>query len=116
MDCVQAAAVADQLPGWPRCLSRDEAAAYLGVSPGTFDAEVRAGYWPKPDRRGAKGGRVTWDRLLLDATQDRHSRLKMGNSEPEDLEATPNEVDAWKERIHATAPQQRPQRHPQAPR
>lgn len=99
----------EALPGWPRCLGREEAASYLGVSVSTFDAEVKSGYWPGPDRRGAKGGRVTWDRLLLDATQDRHSRLKTGTPKPEDVDAQEYESNAWKDRINATAPQHRPQ-------
>jgi len=64
------------LPGWPRCLGREEAASYLGVSVSTFDAEVKSGYWPGPERRGAKGGRLTWDRLLIDAFVDRRSGLQ----------------------------------------
>ncbi len=59
----------------PRYLSRTEAAAYLGVSVETFDEEVRSGQWPPARRRGAKGSRVTWDRVLLDAFADRDSGL-----------------------------------------
>lgn len=103
------------LPGWPRCLGREQAAEYLSVSVSTFDAEVKAGYWPGPDRRGLKGGRVTWDRALLDATQDRHSQLKMTPAEPEDVPPL-HEVDAWKERIDATAQNQRTQGRQQAAR
>lgn len=54
----------------PRYLSREEAAAYLGVSPDTFDSEVLAGQWPAARRRGAKGTRLTWDRRMLDAYAD----------------------------------------------
>ncbi|MDQ1079725.1 putative DNA-binding transcriptional regulator AlpA [Pseudoroseomonas cervicalis] len=54
----------------PRFLSREQAAEYLGVSTGTFDAEVRAGTWPQPLRRGPSGRRLTWDRLALDAAAD----------------------------------------------
>ncbi len=92
----------------PRCLSRAEAAAYVGVSLETFDAEVRAGYWPKPERRGMKGGRLTWDRMLLDAAQDRHSRLlENPTAEAEQPDPTAAGADAWKERIRVTSPQQR---------
>ena len=104
------------LPGWPRCLGRLEAAAYLGVSVDTFDAEVASGYWPGPDRRGAKGGRLTWDRALLDATQDRHSRLRSQPADQEEAQPPEHEVDAWKERIRVTSTKQRSQRHSQAPR
>ncbi len=58
------------LPGWPRMLSREEAATYVGVSPTLFDAEVAGGMWPQPIRRGAAGGRVTWDRCALDNALD----------------------------------------------
>jgi len=64
----------DDLPRLePRYLDRRQAAAYLGVSTSTFDEEVEAGQWPQPRRRGAKGGRYTWDRKLLDSFADRHS-------------------------------------------
>ncbi len=58
------------LPGWPRHLTRELAAAYVGVSVSVFDDEVRQGVWPPPRRRGAKGGKHTWDRLLLDRASD----------------------------------------------
>lgn len=60
------------LPYWPRLLSREQAAAYLGVSPGTFDKEVQDGLWPAAERHG---NRLLWDRLLLDRTQDERSGL-----------------------------------------
>jgi len=59
----------------PRYLSREEEAAYLGVAPETFDEELRAGWWPKARHRGAKGTRLTWDRLAIDACADRASGL-----------------------------------------
>lgn len=65
----------DPLPGWPRFLSRDQAAAYVGVSARVFDAEVSEGAWPAARRRGAKAGRLTWDRLLLEAYADRAAGL-----------------------------------------
>lgn len=63
------------LPFWPRLLSREEAARYVGTSPVTFDQEVQAGIWPAPLRRGPHGGRLTWDRLALDRAADRASGL-----------------------------------------
>ena len=66
------------LPDWPRLLSRVQSAAYVGVSPGTFDKEVGAGYWPPGERRG---GRITWDRVLLDQYQDARSGLAAPGSE-----------------------------------
>ena len=63
-------------PGlFPRYLSRPQAAAYLGVSPRVFDEEVDSGRWPAADRRGAKGGALTWDRLLLDRRADERAGL-----------------------------------------
>jgi len=59
----------------PRFLSREQAAAYLGVGTTVFDAEVKAGVWPQAMRRGGREGRLTWDRHLLDAWADRAGGL-----------------------------------------
>jgi predicted DNA-binding transcriptional regulator AlpA len=52
----------------PRLISREAAAAYVCVSPNTFDAMVREGKMPRPriltDRRRA------WDRCELDNAID----------------------------------------------
>lgn len=72
------------LPDWPRLLSRVQAAAYVGVSTGTFDKEVAVGYWPPGERRGS---RIIWDRALLDRYQDARSGLAAPGSEE------PNEWD-----------------------
>lgn len=48
----------------PRGLSRVEASAYVGVSPGFFDDMVRQGLMPPPKR---VRGRTIWDRIALDA-------------------------------------------------
>jgi hypothetical protein len=61
------------LPYWPRMLSREQAAAYVGVSVPTFELEVSQGIWPQPIRRGMDGSkrpRVTWDRVALDRAID----------------------------------------------
>jgi hypothetical protein len=71
-----------RLPGWPRYLSRELAAAYVGVSPTLFDQEVEQGIWPRPERRGTKGGRVTWDRCLIDLRGNRRSGI-LSEAEPE---------------------------------
>lgn len=55
----------DNLP--PRGLSREQAAAYIGVSPSLFDQMVSDGRMPKPKPVNA---RVVWDRLRLDAAFD----------------------------------------------
>ena len=69
------------LPYWPRWMSREQAASYVGVSPNVFDAEVKAGVWPKPQPRGArksKRPRLTWDKRLLDRSSDLRSGLAIG--------------------------------------
>jgi predicted DNA-binding transcriptional regulator AlpA len=48
----------------PRGLSREQAAAYVGVSPSLFDILVKDGRMPGPKRINA---RTVWDRLQLDA-------------------------------------------------
>jgi len=80
------------LPFWPRYLSREEAARYVGVSPDVFDDEIDGGHWPQARRRGGKGGRLTWDRLALDAAADKDSGIGQGV----DFEAP--EPNPWKGR------------------
>jgi hypothetical protein len=51
------------LPGWPRWLSAEQAAAYVGVSETMFKDEVTAEIWPKGKKRGfgkMRDGRLTW--------------------------------------------------------
>ena len=48
----------------PRGLSREQAAAYVGISPSLFDMLVKDGRMPAPKRVNA---RTIWDRLELDA-------------------------------------------------
>ncbi|MGH8248259.1 MAG: hypothetical protein ACREUU_17695 [Gammaproteobacteria bacterium] len=57
-----------ELPHWPRWLTTELAAAYVGISTGTFTEEVRIGIWPP---KHPKLGR--WDRLALDEASDRLS-------------------------------------------
>lgn len=47
----------------PRGLSREEAAAYVGVSPTTFDAMIKSNAMPKPKHIGR---RRVWDRRQID--------------------------------------------------
>ena len=89
----------------PRCLTREQAAAYVGVCADVFDAEVKAGMWPAGRPRGAKGGKLTWDRLLLDAAQDRHSGL-VAAAEP--IVALHNaESAAWEARLNGSEARKR---------
>lgn len=76
------------LPFWPRLLSREQAARYVGVSPAQFDREVSTGRWPTPERRGS---RVTWDRRLIDRAQDKNSGI-VASSDSSAHEPT---VDPW---------------------
>lgn len=58
----------------PVLLTTVEAARYVGVSTDVFVAEVEAGLWPRPLRRGARGGKPTWHRALLDEAALRAAR------------------------------------------
>ena len=51
----------------PRGLSRIQAAAYIGVSPSTFDKMVADGTMPSPKKMR---GRVIWDRKRVDCCFD----------------------------------------------
>ena len=59
----------DRIPygAWPRGLSAEQAAAYVGVSRNKFLAEVEAGTWPPANERG---GRRVWDRQKIDQAWD----------------------------------------------
>ena len=52
----------------PRLIGRDAAAAYVNVSPTTFDEMVRNRRMPWPKRLG--GRRKAWDVRALDAAVD----------------------------------------------
>ncbi|GBR39774.1 hypothetical protein AA101099_1811 [Neoasaia chiangmaiensis NBRC 101099] len=99
------------LPFWPRYLSKSLAALYVGVGEGTFDLEVSQGWWPPPRLRGGKGGRLTWDRSLLDAYADRDSALGVGTPA---ATGAPVSAESGKpslaEKMNATLSQNRPQR------
>jgi hypothetical protein len=58
---------------WPRGLSAEEAAAYVGVSRNKFLAEVEEGLWPKPETRGS---RKIWDRRRMDEAWDRRGETE----------------------------------------
>jgi hypothetical protein len=88
--------------------TRNQAAAYLGVSVDVFDDEARAGLWPAARRRGTKGGRLTWDKSLLDLRADQEAGLPAPTVT---AAAMPRDVDpdeaAWMERINGKAAQRR---------
>jgi predicted DNA-binding transcriptional regulator AlpA len=52
----------------PRLINRDAAAAYVNLSPNTFDEMVKAGRMPKPKQ--LTGRRMAWDVRALDAAVD----------------------------------------------
>jgi predicted DNA-binding transcriptional regulator AlpA len=53
----------------PRLIPRDAAAAYVNLSPATFDEHVKTGRMPKPRLLGER--RKAWDVRSLDAAVDR---------------------------------------------
>jgi len=66
-----------------RFLTRSQAAAYLGVSPNTFDYEVRAGIWPPARKRGQRAGALTWDRRALDIAADQYLGIAQAQTSDE---------------------------------
>lgn len=62
----KATALPANLP--PRLLMRAQAAAYVSVSPNTFDVMVREGVMPQP--RHLTGNRQAWDIRELDRAID----------------------------------------------
>lgn len=62
----------------PRGLSREEAAAYVGLSPSAFADQVAARALPQAIKWGR---RAVWDRRALDVALDRLSGLTEGSDE-----------------------------------
>ena len=71
----------------PRLIGRAAAAAYINVSPTTFDEMVKDGRMPRPKRLG--GRRKAWDVRTLDAAVDRLSDADNDNDNDiwDDLDA-----------------------------
>jgi predicted DNA-binding transcriptional regulator AlpA len=86
--------VLDDLGIAPRLLTRQQAAAYCGLSVSGFSQWVKTGRLPGPIR-----GTIRWDRKAIDAGLDQASGL----------EATlqPSPLEEWKARRHAREPQGR---------
>ena len=72
----------EKLPHWPRGLNQQRAAAYLGISTGTFAKEQRAGVWPEPVLIAGRRRKI-WNRKALDAAFDRLSGFSTGTSDEE---------------------------------
>jgi predicted DNA-binding transcriptional regulator AlpA len=53
----------------PRLISREAAAAYVCVSPNTFDEMAKSGRMPRPKRLSDR--RIAWDVRELDGAVDR---------------------------------------------
>ena len=51
------------LPGWPACLTKEQLASYIGMSPRWCDAALATGELPKPIRFGRA---VRWRRSDID--------------------------------------------------
>jgi predicted DNA-binding transcriptional regulator AlpA len=69
----------------PRLISREVAAAYVNVSPTTFDAMVKDGTMPKPRR--LSGRRKAWDVRALDAAVDNLPVEDNGNDSWDNVDA-----------------------------
>lgn len=82
-----------QLPGWPRLMGVDLAAAYVGMSPSGFQDAVTAKVLPSPTRIGR---RVLWDRAMLDRAVDERTGATTAR---EDIPTT----DPLLETLHAKA-------------
>ncbi len=63
-----------EYPDWPRLLRPNFAAAYVGVTPGTFATLVKNGIYPEPMRESGYQF-VCWDRLALDKIIDAKSGM-----------------------------------------
>ena len=73
------------LPGWPLMLRREQAAAYIGMSPSTFDAECKAGRLPRAVQMTLS--LHAWHRGDLEAwAEDRRSAATAATSNPFDDE------------------------------
>ena len=64
----------------PRGLSREQAAAYVGISPSLFDMLIKDGRMPGPKRINS---RVVWDRLKLDAAFEALADTADGSTDDE---------------------------------
>jgi predicted DNA-binding transcriptional regulator AlpA len=84
----------DDLGIAPRLLTRDQAAAYCGLSVYGFSQWVKTGRLPGPIR-----GTMRWDRKAIDAALDQASGLQ--------ATLQPSPLEEWKSRRRAREPQGR---------
>lgn len=78
-----------RLPDWPLNLSVDQAAAYVGVSPGAFEKMVEEGDYPEAVKRG---GRKWWFRPALVFAAARLAGYEIDTG-PSDLD---KELETWR--------------------
>jgi predicted DNA-binding transcriptional regulator AlpA len=74
----------------PRLINREAAAAYVSVSPTTFDQMVKDGTMPQP--KIIHGRRLGWDVRELDAAIDRLPKVSEDSSDDttwDDINAPP---------------------------
>ena len=64
----------------PRLLCKESAAAYVGLSPNAFEAEVAAGTFPEAFRLRTVR-RALWDVRALDRALDRISGIEVGEDD-----------------------------------
>ncbi|GBQ93773.1 DNA-binding protein [Gluconobacter albidus] len=102
----------------PRFLNREQAAAYVGIGVHVFNQEVKLGIWPQPRVRGPGGGRLTWDRKLLDLYADRDSGIGVATPAATSaaFPAQPGLTHSLAENMSATLTQNRAERRPQEAR
>lgn len=102
----------------PRFLSQEQAAAYVGIGVPAFRREVNLGIWPQPRVRGPSGGRLTWDRKLLDLYADRDSGIELATPAATSAAAPtkPGLTPSLAENMSATLTQNRAERRPQETR
>lgn len=65
-----------------RGLNREQAADYVGVSPGAFDELVAAGTMPAPLDYGIR--RNVWDKATIDASLDSKSQIGASSRHADD--------------------------------
>jgi predicted DNA-binding transcriptional regulator AlpA len=76
----------------PRLIGRDAAAAYVGVSPNTFDKMIADGLMPSPRRLSER--RLAWDMRELDTAIDRLPRNGIADDNTDaDTDATDHSWD-----------------------
>lgn len=77
----------------PRGLTREEAAAYVGLGARSFDDARKAGHYPAPTLPGGR-----YDRILLDRAMDNLSGVAPAAPSPPADETAKTDYMKWKEK------------------